>query len=275
MLRVALGLLLSLLIAAPSLAQDAVETTIAGKRYYTGLLRSPADLPGVHHVAPGLQALAALPEAWDSRDHGYVTPIKNQGSCGSCWAFARTRAHEAALLMGGRSMDLSEQDTLVNDRRSYGCDGGFMDGRFEVEKGQALEVSCPYKANDRVRCAGGKASKVTRWAMLGARGRAPSVEELKAGIVQYGALAVTVAAGRYFSPDRNGRITRCGSRSINHMVNLVGYRPAPDGGTEFLIANSWGTGWGQRGFAWSKQGCNRLANSTGDAAMFFYVGGTP
>jgi C1A family cysteine protease len=109
--------------------------------------------------------------------------------------------------------------------------------------------------------------------MVGSYSQAPSVDELRQAIVNYGVIAVTVAAGSSFSPDTNGRIKKCGNGSINHMVNLVGYRPAPSGGYEFLIANSWGTGWGDGGFAWSKQGCNRLASTPGDAALFFEVTG--
>jgi C1A family cysteine protease len=55
------------------------------------------------------------------------------------------------------------------------------------------------------------------------------------------------------------------------MVTLAGYRPAPNGGYEFLIANSWGEDWGDGGFAWSKQGCNQLASVAGNAALYFYM----
>jgi C1A family cysteine protease len=139
---------------------------------------------------------------------------------------------------------MAEQDALVNDRNSYGCRGGFMDGRFEVTKGVTTEELCPYRTSDRYSCKGEKYAKATRWAMVGAANRAPTVDELRQAIIDYGVLAVTVAAGGSFSPNSSGRITTCGSRGINHMVTLAGYRPAPSGGYEFLIANSWGTNWG-------------------------------
>jgi C1A family cysteine protease len=107
--------------------------------------------------------------------------------------------------------------------------------------------------------------------MIGEEKRAPSVDELRQAIVNYGVIAVTVAAGGSFSPDNEGRIASCGSRGLNHMVTLAGYRPAPNGGYEFLIANSWGEDWGDGGFAWSKQGCNQLASVAGDAALYFYM----
>lgn len=269
-----LGLLL--LASAPAFAERSSTVIIDGNSYSTGLIqrRSGSTAP---HVAPNVRG--DLPESYDSRDAGLVTPIKNQGNCGSCWAFARTKAFEAALLKAGRGtvevLDLAEQDTLVNDTSSYGCNGGFMDGAFEVQMGETTEDLCPYRTSDRYSCRGAKYGKATRWAMVGSSNRAPTVDELRQAIVDYGVLAVTVAATSSFSPNSDGRITTCSGRGINHMVTLAGYRPAPNGGYEFLIGNSWGADWGADGFAWSKQGCNELASVTGDAALFFYVEGQP
>jgi C1A family cysteine protease len=249
------------------------SVTIAGKKYRTGLIPRPADMPGEFTA---IKVRGDLPEAYDSRDLGLVTTIKNQGNCGSCWSFARTKAFEAATILAGRAtgeeLNLAEQDALVNDRNSYGCRGGFMDGRFEVSKGITTEELCPYRASSRYGCNGAKFAKALRWSMIGEEKRAPSVDELRQAIVDYGVIAVTVAAGGSFSPNAEGRITSCGSRGINHMVTLAGYRPAPSGGYEFLIANSWGEKWGDGGFAWSKQGCNQLASVAGDAALYFYLG---
>ena len=257
-----------------SAAMSAPESsvTVNGKTYRTGLLPRPKDSEAVYVAPPQRDD---LPTSYDAREHGLVTPTKNQGNCGSCWAFARTKSFEAALLKAGRGtvevLDLSEQDTLVNDSSSYGCNGGFMDGDFEVSKGQTTEDLCPYRTSDRYACRGAKYGKSTSWAMLGASNRAPTVDELRQAIFDHGVLAVTVAAGSSFSPNSDGRITSCGGRGINHMVTLAGYRPAPNGGVEFLIGNSWGSDWGDGGFAWSKQGCNQLASDPVDAALFFVV----
>jgi hypothetical protein len=149
-----------------------------------------------------------------------------------------------------------------------------MDGSFETDLGTTTEVLCPYKGSDRVACRGAKYAKATRWAMVGASNRSPTDDELKAAMLQYGTLAVTVAADS-FSPNSEGIIKSCNSRSINHMVTLQGWRPAADGSgaVEWLIGNSWGTSWGKSGYAWSKKGCNLLASSPGDAALFYYVEG--
>lgn len=255
-----------------SKAADAVQ--IKGVFHRTGYLGPQAG--GIQgsatYVAPTAAEIAALPESYDARSENLVTPIKNQGNCGSCWSFSRTKAFEAALIKAGHpvALDLAEQDALVNDRSASGCGGGYMDGDFEVDAGVTTEALCPYRASGRYSCRGEKYAKAVKWTMIGGN-RRPSVDELRFAVKKYGVLSVTVAAGGGFSPNSQGRILSCGSRSINHMVTLVAYRPAAEGGTEFLIANSWGTSWGQGGYAWSKQGCNMLASEAGDAALAYEV----
>lgn len=277
MLKRLIGAALAIVLSSPALADHVPghnKVRIGLKEYSTGYLPRQKDSTGVRFYAPSEDVIVGLPDAYDSRVEGLVTSIKDQGQCGSCWAFARARALETALIKAGHplTVNLAEQDTLVNDRTAYGCDGGFMDGRFETTFGVAAESSCPYRASDSVACNGVKYAKATKWAMIGADSRAPSVEELKAAVVQYGTIFVTVAAGSGFNPVA-GVIATCGSRGINHMVTLQGYRTTALGKTQFLIGNSWGTSWGQGGYAWSEAGCNQLASSPGDAAGFFYVEG--
>lgn len=262
MKRILVLLATALALAAPATAKPKT-VKVKGHVYATGLLHKEPDAKTEFR---GYQALG-LPKDYDARKDKLVSPVRNQGGCGSCWAHARTKAFEAQLLKAGKSADLAEQDPLVNDSGSYGCDGGFMDASWEVAKGQTTEDRCPYKGDDSVSCRGKKYAKASRWGFVGARSRAPSIEELKTFIYKYGVIPVTVAAGNDFAPGRDGRITSCGSKQVNHMVTLAGWRTLGDGTTEFLIVNSWGKGWGVQGTAWSRQGCNKLA-STRASAMY-------
>lgn len=247
------------------------ELAVAAPKHGRGFIRQPIG-DDVHFVAryKGL-APQALPPNYDAAEAGFATPVKNQGSCGSCYTFGGDAAFEAAILKAGlaKTIDLAEQDRLVNSKRDYGCNGGFLEGNWYYTYGDTTEAQCPYKGRTWWQtCNKPKFAKAAKWGLVGGRDRAPTIEELKGALVQYGVLAVTVAAGSSFSPNAEGRITSCGSRSVNHIVALEGYRTLPDGTTEFKIKNSWGTGWGKKGYAWSRQGCNRLASSVGDAAMF-------
>lgn len=267
-----LGALAAFVISTAAFA-DVSVLRVGARQYGTGYLAKPkSELGSTPYYSPSPIVIEQLPDSYDARDEGLATPIKDQGSCGSCWSFARARAFETALLKDGHpeSVDLAEQDALVNDKSAYGCQGGFMDASFEVEKGVTTEALCPYRASGRYACNGAKYAKATRWALLGTPQRAPTVDELRAAIVQYGTIFVTVAASNAFMPGADGKVTRCSGRGLNHMVTLQGYRKKADGKYEFLIGNSWGKQWGAQGYGWSEQGCNQLASVAGDAAGFIY-----
>jgi hypothetical protein len=260
------ALVTGFLFSAPALSRDHIVLGPQGQRYHTGYNPNPnRPTTGVTYYSPKLTG-ADLPDAYDSRTDGYVPPVRNQGNCGSCWAFAMTRSFEGALLLGNHGVytDLAEQDWVSHD--FSGCGGGDMDASYAVDKGLVKEVDCPYQARTNVSCrSGAEKTKAVRWGYVGARGRGATVEEMKAAIYQYKVVTVDVAAGSGFGdPNSDGVITGCGSRSINHMVTLVGWKKI-EGEDYFLVSNSWGTGWGQDGFAWSKLGCNLIGSTEGGA----------
>lgn len=261
--------LLTMLVTSNALAYDIIRGP-RGQRFHTGLIYEPnRSTTGTTYYSPSPDVIAALPDEYDSRADGYVPPIRNQGNCGSCWAFSMTKAFEGALMLANDTTykDLSEQDWVSNDRSAHGCGGGYMDADFAVDTGLLEDAACPYQARSSVRCSAGTKTKAVRWGFVGARNRTPTADELKAAIYQYKVLSVTVAAGSGFgNPNSDGVVTGCSARSINHMVTLVGWKHI-NGVPYFLVANSWGTGWGKEGFAYSKQGCNVLA-STNESALY-------
>jgi len=88
------------------------------------------------------------PSAWDWRDHGAVQKVKNQGQCGSCWAFSSTGAVEGANFLKNKRLDsYSEQQLVDCSKQNNGCNGGLMDYAFQYIKTAPLmtEANYPYK----------------------------------------------------------------------------------------------------------------------------------
>lgn len=171
---------------------------------------------------------------------GFVTRVKNQGACGSCWAFSATGALESAIIVSdkGQKPDLSEQD-LVDCSRNYGnmgCNGGWMDSAFNYIKdnGIATENDYPYTARD------GSCQNVARAQKLVNFVDVPGCANLRNALDKQ-PIAVAVDAS-IWSSYRSGVMNNCGT-AINHGVLVVG---ASD--DFWKIKNSWGNGWGEGGY---------------------------
>jgi len=194
---------------------------------------------------------AALPKAESPKsynapanvDHnGNMNSIKDQGSCGSCWAFAANGAHEVTWNMNkGRNFDLSEQQ-LVDCSRGYrnqGCNGGWYFWAWDYVKsfgGLNAQSSYKYTARDQACSAnsGDKNAPIQRYRQISATSDA--VKEA----IYLRPVAVAVDASNWSSYS-SGIFSNCGT-SINHAVVAVGYTP-----DYWIIRNSWGQRWGESG----------------------------
>jgi C1A family cysteine protease len=193
------------------------------------------------------------PSSVDWRTKGYVTPVKNQGQCGSCWAFSATGALEGQnFRKTGKLTPLSEQN-LVDCSRTQGnkgCSGGWMVRAFKyiiANRGIDTETSYPYEERDGV-CryrTSGRGASCRKYSEI----RRSEASLLSAVAIQ-GPISIAVDAGQpSFQLYRSGVYNepRC-SQTINHAVLAVGYGRSQDGQLYWLVKNSWGTSWGDRGY---------------------------
>ena len=190
-----------------------------------------------------------LPDEVDWRKKGAVNPVKDQGQCGSCWAFSATCAIEGAhFIKTGELLDLAEQQLVDCDKSSNGCNGGMQDFamKYVEDNPQELQKDYPYLARDepcKFVSSEGKV-KVSKINDVPER----SVEQLKAAIAK-GPVSVTIEAdttefGHYTSGIFDTEA--CGT-NLDHAVTAVGYG-SENGQDFYIVRNSWSASWGENGY---------------------------
>ncbi|XP_015677531.1 cathepsin S [Protobothrops mucrosquamatus] len=195
-----------------------------------------------------------LPDSVDWKAKGFVTSVKDQYSCGACWAFSAVGALETQLkLMTGKLVSLSPQN-LVDCSSFYGnhgCNGGYMPAAFQYiidNKGINSEASYPYKAKDGL-CRynpSARAATCSKYILL------PSGNEtyLQDAVARIGPVSVAIDANQpTFFLYKQGvyNDARCTSQHLNHGVVVVGY--GKENGMDYwLVKNSWGIYFGQEGY---------------------------
>nr|ACG50798.1 cathepsin L1 [Fascioloides magna] len=193
-----------------------------------------------------------VPESIDWRDYGYVTEVKDQGQCGSCWAFSSTGAMEGQYIKKFRTTVSFSEQQLVDCTRNYGnsgCNGGWMERAFEYLRRNGLETesSYPYRAVDdhcRYESQLGVA-KVTGY-YTEHSGNEVSLMNMVGG---EGPVAVAVDVQSDFSMYKSGiyQSETCSTYYVNHAVLAVGY--GTESGTDYwILKNSWGSWWGDQGY---------------------------
>lgn len=187
---------------------------------------------------------------------GGVTPVKNQGACGSCWAFSTTGALEGAkFIKTGELVALSEQNLLDCDHKDLGCNGGLMDNAFKFDEksgGLCSEKDYPYKAKQGKKCMTNCTD--VPGSIVSTFYDVPKGDSkaLMAAVAMQ-PISVAIQADQFvFQFYKTGVLTddKCGKQGmIDHGVLAVGY--GIDEKTEepyWLVKNSWGGSWGEEGY---------------------------
>lgn len=264
----------------PTVLGAEIVIGLDGKVHGTGLIHKAPELEGLGEQHVVLEDCGEVPADFDLRDLGLVSETRDQGSCGSCWAFSRAGAVESAQrAAGGSALNLAEQELVSCDRDNSGCNGGNLNGfRYETQHGQGVEEAFPYTARTG-RCKEiAPALKVMDHVLLGTSKRRATPKELQCALMKYRStpwITVSAGGGNWNNPPTSddGVFTRCGSGGTNHAVGVTGWTTK---GTTvyFHMRNSWGN-WGSsggrpgmgKGYAMMTLGCDSLGEEIGFAIM--------
>jgi KDEL-tailed cysteine endopeptidase len=216
------------------------------KETKTGKLMGPLERKSCGNYVPTGKS---VPSSIDWREKGAVTPVKDQGQCGSCWSFSATGAMEGAWAIAkGKLVSLSEQQ-LIDCSKKYGnlgCNGGQMDAAFDyaIDNGMCEESAYPYTAS------GGDCHSCTTVVKIAnCQDVSPNNQVDLKEAVSKGPVSIAIEADtRVFQFYSSGVITStsCGTK-LDHGVLIVGY--GEENGIPFwLVKNSWGTSWGEAGY---------------------------
>jgi len=227
---------------------------------------SAADINASSDPYAALPAVT-LPSSLDWRTSGIVPAIRDQGGCGSCWAFATVGSMESTIAKaGGGLQDLSEQFLNDCNYQGWNCETGGDTAhayhyntlaRNQSQIGAVLESSDPYKGYDSTCKRYSHPYSLSGWSYVPAGGNdysTPTVDQIKTAILTYGPVTTSVCAddgwfnytgGYVYNPPVGTWSSNCGSGQTNHMVVLEGWN---DSTQSWIVRNSWGSDWGESGY---------------------------
>ena len=225
-----------------------------------------------------VKASNAAPDAYDWRDQGYVSHVKDQGSCGSCWAFSTVGNLEGLYYKEKQTMvTLSEQMLVDCDTYDSGCNGGLMENTFTWLKengGIMTDTDYPYKGRKGT-CQSDETKyvdmQITGYTKLGSGSSTwdpVDEDEIKEFLYETGPLAVALNANplqTYSSGILDKTSSQCPTSGMNHAVTMVGYGHDDSQDKDYwIVKNSWGKNWGEDGYF-------RIRRGTGCCGINCYI----
>jgi len=245
-------------VASTATAQD-----VPTRKYARGFKRMSFGNNDVVEVANITDEMVqAAPDAIDWSEKGATTPIKNQGDCGSCWAFSTTEGVESAYFMANGKLPspLSTQQIISCDKQDDGCDGGDLPTALKYLKnagGQDSASDYPDKSHvsgNTGKCHWDKKEivKVASWKYAippcnNGACKHQNENKLAAALAQYGPLSICLNANTWDNYNSGIYKKRCSSAAsdMDHCVQLVGYDKTHK---YWKVRNSWESSWGEKGF---------------------------
>jgi C1A family cysteine protease len=209
------------------------------------------------------------PESLDWCELGACSPVKDQGQCGSCWAFSTTGSIEGAYYLKNKELvSFSEQQLVDCSTENAGCNGGLMDYAFDWVENNALcsETDYPYMAQDsfcKGTCKG--VTKISSFVDV-----LPNFEPALLSAIAITPVSVAIEADQsVFQFYRSGVISTksCGT-NLDHGVLLTGYGTDLTTGLDYWkVKNSWGSGWGDNGFVLLQRNMNATLGQKGTCGI--------
>eukprot|EP00347_Sterkiella_histriomuscorum_P003859 403362666 len=232
------------------------------------VLSHSSDIPAFTQIN------AAVPDSFDSRTQwqGCVHPIRDQAQCGSCWAFAASESLSDRFCIASQgkvNVVLSPQDMVSCDTNNYGCDGGYLNLAWQYleKKGVASDSCEPYKSASGTapscpsKCANGQAIKKYK-CQAGSTKQANGAAATKSLIQQSGPVETGFTVYADFFNYKSGIYHHVsGGAEGGHAVKILGWGKQ---GSEnyWIVANSWGESWGEKGFFNIRQGDSGIDQAT-------------